>query len=199
MQVWAGNEACEPVTWRECQLVPRQVDFKVPKITCEDGEEIPYTDCQEAEKTQMTSKMTCEVKHTTNCKPITSTKCQNIQFQECSEEPQELCEEIEMQVPSQEKEHKKKCLLPDDGAGLASPRGAKSLGSIVAAAKAQEAVDQGEESRRSFAKPLPLNQNEHFARQGRVFQQRHLNNVQQPQQQQHRRFQHQQGQFVRGN
>ena len=61
LQVWAGNEACEPVTWRECKLVPRQVDFKVPKIDCVDGEEIPYTDTEEAEKTQMTTAMTCEV------------------------------------------------------------------------------------------------------------------------------------------
>jgi len=49
------------VTWRECKLVPRQVDFKVPKVTCEEGEAIPYTDCVDAEKVQMTTKMTCEV------------------------------------------------------------------------------------------------------------------------------------------
>ena len=81
LQVWAGNEACEPVTWRECKLVPRQVDFKVPKINCEDGDEVPYTDCEETEKIQMITKMTCEVKHTTDCKPVVSTKCGNVQFQ----------------------------------------------------------------------------------------------------------------------
>lgn len=111
------------MTWRECKLVPRQVDFKVPKIECEDGEEVPYTDCQDVEKSEMTTKMTCEVKHTTNCKPTTSTKCQNINYQECAEVPQEMCETIDMKVPNQEKEHKKKCLLPDDGTGLATPRG----------------------------------------------------------------------------
>ena len=81
LQVWAGNEDCEPVTWRECKLVPRQVDFKVPKVNCEEGDEVPYTDCEEAEKTQMITKMACEVKHTTDCKPVTSTKCGNVQFQ----------------------------------------------------------------------------------------------------------------------
>ena len=35
--------------------------------------------------------------------------------QECSEEPVEECAQQEMMVPTQEKEHKKKCLLPDDG------------------------------------------------------------------------------------
>ena len=101
IQVWAGNEACEPVTWRECKLVPRQVDFKVPKITCEDGEDVPYQDMQDAEKTQMTTKMTCEVKHTSNCKPVTSTKCQSITYTECAEIPQETCETVQMQVPKQ--------------------------------------------------------------------------------------------------
>ena len=80
-QVWAGNEACEPVTWRECKLVPKQVDFKVPKITCEDGEDIAYDDYIDVEKTQMVSKMTCEVKHATSCEPKVSNKCKDIQFQ----------------------------------------------------------------------------------------------------------------------
>ena len=80
-QVWAGNEACEPVTWKECKLVPKQVDFKVPKITCEDGEDVHYDDYIDREKTQMTSRMVCEVKHTTSCAPKVSNKCQWIQFQ----------------------------------------------------------------------------------------------------------------------
>ena len=43
-----------------------------------------------------------------------STKCSNIEYQECTEEPVEECVEREMMIPTQEKEHKKKCLLPDD-------------------------------------------------------------------------------------
>ena len=49
------------MTWRECKLVPRQVDFKVPKVECTDGEEIPYTELVDVEKIQMTTSMTCEV------------------------------------------------------------------------------------------------------------------------------------------
>ena len=79
-------------------MVPRQVDFKVPKISCEDADEVPYTDCQDKEKEQMTTKMTCEVKHTTNCEAVTSTKCANINYQECAEVPEESCETVEMQV-----------------------------------------------------------------------------------------------------
>jgi len=218
-QVWAGNEDCEPVTWRECQLVPRQVDFKVPKINCEEGEEVPYTDCEEAEKIQMITKMTCEVKHTTDCKPVVSTKCGNVEYQECTEEPEETCEEVEMRIPKQKRELKKKCLLPDDGAGVnaaitargakqlkasqlgvLTARGAAQLGSIVAAQALDEEVAV-EESRRSFARPLPLTQNFHQKqnRQGRAFQgQHHRNNVQHIS---NRRFQAQQtqAQFVRRN
>ena len=50
------------MTWRECKLVPRQVDFKVPKVECTDGEEIPYTELVDVEKIQMTTSMTCEVR-----------------------------------------------------------------------------------------------------------------------------------------
>ena len=39
-QVWAGTEACEPVTWQECKLVPKDVNFIVPEITCKDKQEI---------------------------------------------------------------------------------------------------------------------------------------------------------------
>ena len=55
-----------------------------------------------------------QVKKTTSCKPVISTKCSNIEYQECTEEPVEECVEREMMIPTQEKEHKKKCLLPDD-------------------------------------------------------------------------------------
>ena len=59
--MWAGNEDCEPVTWRECKLVPREVEFKVPQITCAPGETIQYEECEEDTKEQMTTSMLCEV------------------------------------------------------------------------------------------------------------------------------------------
>jgi len=113
-QVWAGNEACEPVTWRECELVPKQVDFKVPKIECGDGEDIVNDDFIDVEKNQMTSRMACKVEHTTSCEPKVTNKCQQIEFQECNEVPTEKCDTKYLKVPKQELEHKKKCLLADD-------------------------------------------------------------------------------------
>merc|ERR1739846_170 len=62
-KVWAGNEDCEDVTWQECKLVERTVDFTVPKVDClDDGNAIPYMRFVDTNKTQMLNKMTCEVK-----------------------------------------------------------------------------------------------------------------------------------------
>ena len=41
-------------------------------------------------------------------------------WQECNEVPTENCEEKEVKIPKQEKEHKKKCLLADDNSLPAS-------------------------------------------------------------------------------
>lgn len=139
-QVWAGNEACEPVTWRECKLVPKQVDFKVPKITCDDGEDIAYDDFVETEKNQMTSRMACEVKHTTSCEPKVTNKCQSIAFQECNEVPTETCENKDVKIPKQEKEHKKKCLLADDNS---LPAGATSAPAAAPAASGASSAPAG--------------------------------------------------------
>merc|ERR1711953_976812 len=59
--------------------------------------------------------MTCTVEYATDCKPQVSEKCNEIEYMECNEVPTEVCEKAEVQEPKQEFEHKKKCLLPDDG------------------------------------------------------------------------------------
>merc|ERR1711937_848553 len=74
-QQWAGNEACEPVTWQECKLVPKTVKFIVPEIKCQECVEVPVT----------------------NCEPKTVHK------------------------PTQEKLHRKKCLLPDEKPAESAP------------------------------------------------------------------------------
>ena len=80
-QVWAGNEDCEPVTWRECKLIPKLVDFKVPKIECESVKEVTYKEYIKVEKVQMTSKMICSVQHASDCKPVVKEKCESIEYQ----------------------------------------------------------------------------------------------------------------------
>ena len=126
-KVWAGNEDCEDVTWQECKLVERTVDFTVPKVDClDDGNAIPYMRFVDTNKTQMLNKMTCEVsekqwvfmpppywtlyiisivflkvKSAQSCKPVTSTKCATVEYQECAEAPVEECVDREVSTPSQ--------------------------------------------------------------------------------------------------
>ena len=41
-QVWAGTDACEPVTWQECELVAKKVKFIVPEMNCKEKQELWY-------------------------------------------------------------------------------------------------------------------------------------------------------------
>ena len=60
-QVWTGNDACEPVTWQECKLVPKDVQFIVPEITCSDKQELWYHEPERLTDTRMTNTFGCKV------------------------------------------------------------------------------------------------------------------------------------------
>ena len=76
---------------------------------------VPFKDIEEIEKETMTTSMTCTVESATDCKPKVSEKCNVVEYMECHEVPTELCNKETIQEPTQTYEHKKKCLLPDDG------------------------------------------------------------------------------------
>ena len=59
--VWAGKEGCEPVTWQECKLVPKIVQFLVPEVNCTDKQELWFHEPEPETFTQMTNTFTCEV------------------------------------------------------------------------------------------------------------------------------------------
>ena len=100
-QVWAGTDACEPVTWQECKLVPKDVQFIVPEITCSDKQELWYHEPEPVMDTRMTNTFGCKVgsnsegksfkvalkfskvKSTTSCKSQTRKDCQQITWSEC--------------------------------------------------------------------------------------------------------------------
>ena len=88
-----------------------KVGFKVPKMECGVEKSLPWQDIEEAEKETMTTSMTCEVDYATDCKPKTSQKCNEIEYMECTEEEKQECPKTTVQMPTQEFEHKKKCLL----------------------------------------------------------------------------------------
>jgi len=112
-QVWAGTEACEPVTWQECKLVPKDVKFIVPEITCNDKQEIWYHEPEDTKDTRMTNTFNCEVKKTSHCRSIQRPDCKQITWNECREAPVKKCNYKKVHLPTQELLHRKKCLLPD--------------------------------------------------------------------------------------
>merc|ERR1719228_1186244 len=113
-QVWAGKEGCEPVTWQECKLVPKDVKFIVPEITCSDKQELWYHQPEPKTDTRMTNTFSCEVKSTTHCTANTRPDCKAITWNECSEVPVTNCNNKNVHKPTQELLHRKKCLLPDE-------------------------------------------------------------------------------------
>ena len=68
-----------------------------------------------------------QVKHTANCKPFTSNKCQMITYQECHEIPDEKCLPKDKLIPWQKRIHKKKCLLPEGYAASSEVGGPQSM------------------------------------------------------------------------
>ena len=60
-QVWAGTDACEPVTWKECKLVPKDVQFIVSDIKCSDKQELWYHEPEPTTNTRVTNTFGCKV------------------------------------------------------------------------------------------------------------------------------------------
>jgi hypothetical protein len=120
-QVWAGNEDCEEVTWKKCELRPEEHEFIVPKLECGDtGEIIEWDNCEEIKEPRMAIELTCNVLHTTNCKPKVTEICQDIDYVEWFEKPSgDNCYNVTIKTPTQTFEHKKKCLFHGNGNGEA--------------------------------------------------------------------------------
>ena len=51
--MWAGTDACEPVTWQECKLIPKEVKFIVPEMTCQEKQELWYHEPEEVKLADM--------------------------------------------------------------------------------------------------------------------------------------------------
>ena len=94
-------------------MVPKDVEFVIPKIICEDDQEVWYHQPEPVTDTRMTNTFTCEVKSSTHCESAERPDCKPITFQECREIPIYSCKPTHVHAPTQELLHRKKCLLPD--------------------------------------------------------------------------------------
>ena len=94
-------------------MVPKDVKFIVPEITCNDKQEIWYHEPEDTKDTRMTNTFNCEVKKTSHCRSIQRPDCKQITWNECREAPVKKCNYKKVHLPTQELLHRKKCLLPD--------------------------------------------------------------------------------------
>jgi len=117
-KVWSGNDDCKEVTWQECKLIDVEVDFNVTEITCNDGKNVPWRDCEQTVKEQMTMNVTCKPGAALTCKTINEELCVTVTWDDAYQEVESDCEDIEVSEPYQEVSHKKKCLLSNPDADL---------------------------------------------------------------------------------
>lgn len=117
-KVWSGNDDCKEVTWQDCDLKTIKVPFITTDIICTNTTKIPWMDCEETVKEQMTMNMTCVPKAAVKCVPITETLCTTVDWQEFYQEVESNCTTIQVAQPYQEVSHRKKCLLSNPDADL---------------------------------------------------------------------------------
>jgi hypothetical protein len=109
-KVWTGTETCTPVTWEECQIVEKEVEFPSVETECSTVANIKWADFVEQSKDIIGLETSCEMKSAVDCKQAKVNKCASVSWQECNMEPVEVCEAVQVNEPSQEKIHQKKCL-----------------------------------------------------------------------------------------
>ena len=71
-KVWAGKEECSPVTWEECNIVEKEVDFPAVRTNCQSVSKIKWVDyvqVNDAEVTEFSNN--CKVKSDVLCEPVT--------------------------------------------------------------------------------------------------------------------------------
>ena len=95
------------MTWQECELVEKDVQFIVPDVTCADKQELWYHEPEPTKGTKMSKTFTCEastlsavilqrvvttditdkialqVKKSSHCTTQTRPDCKQITFNEC--------------------------------------------------------------------------------------------------------------------
>merc|ERR1712114_141859 len=74
-KVWTGRESCSPVSWEECDLVEKEVDFAAEKTECFTAGNVKYLDFEDCRSNS----------------DVKSNKCATVRYQDCSVKPDEEC------------------------------------------------------------------------------------------------------------
>jgi len=112
-KVWAGTETCTPVSWEECDIVEKQVEFPTVKTECDVDSQIKWAEFVDTATNIVGFESKCEVKKAVNCKHVRVNKCAPVVWEECKMVPREVCLAKVIHTPIQDKIHQKKCLTGD--------------------------------------------------------------------------------------
>merc|ERR1712096_117657 len=108
-KVWGGKEKCEPVSWEECKIVKKTVDFIADRTNCETKGSIKWVDFIQGNVDVVEMEQSCELKTAVNCHPVTVKNCVDVSFTECELKGDDICSSLTVHEPKQEKKHQKKC------------------------------------------------------------------------------------------
>ena len=106
------------MTWQDCKLVDKEVDFPGIESQCGPGNppSEPYVRPSSDPNLVAVSLPDCDnFVEEVLCEPVTTNECVNVPYDDCTEpKRKEECRNFEVRKPKQDFIHKKKCLLPSD-------------------------------------------------------------------------------------
>lgn len=111
-KIWTDNEQCKNVTWNECVLKPKHVQYNTTHPNCTMTKNETYWDCVKMENETTTYNMTCTPKAALNCTPVEHEDCTTVEWQESYYIANETCTDKKVKVPYQNRKHRKQCILP---------------------------------------------------------------------------------------
>merc|ERR1712096_581226 len=114
-KVWSGEEDCEEVTWQDCKLVDKEVDFPALESVCSPSPSEEYAAPANRTVNVKVPMPNFEIVQKPICEAVTTNECVDVPYDDCSEPiRKEECREFRVRKPKQDFIHKKKCLLPQD-------------------------------------------------------------------------------------
>jgi len=152
-KIWTDNEQCKNVTWNECKLKPKHVQYNTTHSNCTGTRNTTYWDCVKMENETMTYNMTCTPHAALKCEPVENTICDDVPYEESHYIAIETCIPKKVKVPMQMKKHRKQCILPSESDKL-DPGLLDNLnpGEIVPDNQLRLEVQQGKRKRRNARK-----------------------------------------------
>jgi len=101
---------CTPVTWEECKLVEKEVQFPTFQTNCKTESIFKWADFVQGTVNVREMTQECEVKSSVNCVPHARKDCVDVKFTQCKLKAVDNCSSRPVWEPTQEKVHKEKCL-----------------------------------------------------------------------------------------